>query len=130
MSGSSTFLSKQHTSCSSTLQLLCCVPQDVAEQLHQLLADAAPETPNPAATGSRPGPGSSNSRGTSSTQRSRYGITCHPQIPAVVLEGSGPHTVDLSTGEAGQEAGALRAGQQAPSGRWNGVCRSPYCTMM
>jgi hypothetical protein len=32
---------------------------------------------------------------------SRYSITCHPHVPAVILEGSGPYAVDLSTGAQG-----------------------------
>lgn len=94
----------------------CCVPmcaavpQDVAEQLCELLADSAvPDTPDPS---------SSDSRGASSTRSSRYGITCHPQIPAVVLEGSGPHAVDLSTGEAVQAAGVHPCTQQSGLGLW------------
>lgn len=90
--------------------------QAVAEQLHGLLthdgsgtAAVAAATETAAAADSEPGPGSVSSDAVScidscngsgsATSSSRYSITCHPHIPAVLVGANGPHAVDLSAGE-------------------------------
>lgn len=78
------------------------VLQEVAEQLRDLLPAADRHTAQTAAkaagTGSMLAGSDSGSHGTGAGS-SRYGITCHPEVPAVLLQGSGPQPVDLSAGE-------------------------------
>lgn len=78
------------------------VLQEVAEQLRALLPAVDCHTAQTAAkaagTGSTLAGSDSGSNGTGAGS-SRYGITCHPQVPAVLLQGSGPQPVDLSAGE-------------------------------
>lgn len=65
-------------------------------QLQELLAEPPSTSTSATATADN---SDSNGSGHTNTSSSRYGISVHPQLPAaVLLEGSGPHPVDLSTG--------------------------------
>ena len=69
--------------------------QEVVLQLEQLLSgDDAASSPH---TGD-----GSNGSSNGISNGSKYVISCHPQVPvAVLLQGSGPHPVDIHTGEQG-----------------------------
>lgn len=78
--------------------------QEVVRQLHELLAGApCSEQPAPAAAAVAAAGADSHADCSQQSQphgsSSKFGISVHPKVSvAVLLEGSGPHTVDLSTG--------------------------------
>jgi hypothetical protein len=91
-----------HHMSAGVLCLLVAVLQEVAEQLRGLLPAADCHTDQPAAGEAAGSNGTAVGAGSS-----RFRITCHPQVPAVILQGSGPQPVDLSAGELYSQLGQV-----------------------